>query len=363
MKKNLLLAAVAIMTALSAQAQKIEVVDADGNGIPLVSVLTEDGIYIGTTGFDGVLGDVKGAKKVALTHLAYKPQLVTIASLQGGRITMESVDYVLDEVVVQPKPYLYVEYYFRAFSYIDDSLRVYTAGILPVSHEIQNNYKGKVHGAWAFGGAANKALTWNTEDLEVRAEEGAKTAASPIETLLRKSKKYEERYKTTVAPDGENRWIISNPKEVVGHIIHDDGLSTTTIDAGRSQIYALQASGEDKRANVYEDRDYTYQYTEVFKLDEEGNVLNDGFVMELDHWEYDSKKGRKITIIYLYAADKGYMDEAEVKARGKEINKGQKGKMSLDELAAYERAHNIPALAPEQQKAIQTLTKQTGKNK
>ena len=36
---------------------------------------------------------------------------------------------------------------------------------------------------------------------------------------------------------------------------------------------------------------------------------------------------------------------------------------SLEELAEYERAHNIPALSPEQQKAIMTLTKQTGKKK
>lgn len=127
--------------------------------------MTEDGVLIGTTGMDGVLADVKGAAKVAVTHVAYKPQLVIVASLQDGRIMMDGIDYGIDEVVVKPRPYLYVEYYFPAFSYIDDSLRVYTAGILPVSYDIQNNYKSKVRGAWAFGGAANKALTWNTQDL------------------------------------------------------------------------------------------------------------------------------------------------------------------------------------------------------
>lgn len=40
-------------------AQKIEVVDADGHGIPLVSVLTEDGTLIGTTDLSGALSDVK----------------------------------------------------------------------------------------------------------------------------------------------------------------------------------------------------------------------------------------------------------------------------------------------------------------
>ena len=70
--------------------------------------------------------------------------------------------------------------------------------------------------------------------------------------------------------------------------------------------------------------------------------------MEQFHLEYDKKDGRKINIAYLYAVDKGYMDKDEVKARGKEINKGRKGDMTLEELAEYERAHNIPSLSPEQ---------------
>lgn len=363
MKKILLMVAVAMMTAVSAQAQKIQTVDNDGNAIPLVSVLTEDGTYIGTTDLDGVLADVKGAAKVAVTHVAYKPQLVTVASLQGGRITMEDIDYSISEVVVMPKPYLYVEYYFRAFSYIEDSLRVYTAGILPVSHDIQNKYKSKVRGAWAFGGAANKALTWNTQDLELLAEKGVKST-SPVETGLRSERRYKEKYKTSVEPDGENRWIVRTPEGVMGQILHDDGLSITTLDAGRMQIYAGKVSGnknDKKMAQRREKLNYTYQYTEVFRLDEDGAVQRDGFVMEQDHWVHDSGKGKKITILYLYATNKGYMDEAEVKARGKEISKPYKGDMTLDELAAYERTHNIPALSPEQQKAIQSLTKQTGK--
>ena len=366
MKKMLLMVAVALMTAMSAKAQKIQVVDNDGNAIPLVSVLTEDGVLIGTTGMDGVLADVKGAAKVAVTHVAYKPQLVTVAELQGDRITMEDIDYGIGEVVVMPRPYLYVEYYFRAFSYIDDSLRVYTAGILPVAHDIQNKYKGKTQGGWAFGGAANKALTWNTQGLKIEAENGAETAASSIETSLRENKKFAEYYKTSVELDGENRWIVRTPEGVMGQILHDDGLSITTLDGGQMQIYAGKVSGKKRDQQMAERREklhYTYQYTEVFKLDEEGAVQRDGFVMEQDHWVRDSDKGKKITIINLYAVDKGYMDKAEAKARGKEISKPYYGDMTLDELAEYERAHNIPALSPEQEKAIQTLTKQTGKKK
>ena len=65
--------------------------------------MTEDGFLIGTTGMDGVLADVKGAAKVAVIHVAYKPQLVIVASLQDGRIMMDDIDYGIDEVVVKPR--------------------------------------------------------------------------------------------------------------------------------------------------------------------------------------------------------------------------------------------------------------------
>ena len=360
------MAAVAMMTVVSAQAQRIEVVDADGHGIPLVSVLTEDGVLIGTTNLDGVLSDVKGAAKVALTHVAYKPQLVTVADLpsfggtEGGRrITMDAVDYELDEVVVKPKPYVFIEYYFRGFSYIGDSLRTYAAGILPVAYEIREHYKGKTRNVWSYGGAANKAVAWNVSGLMLKAEEGAKKAAMPIETLVRKSKGFCDYYKLSMAQDG-NRWTVSNPEGVVGHFQHSDGLYRATLDGGKMQIYAGKVNGE-KRAKAKEEKNYDYQYTEVYRLDDDGEPQPFNIVMEMNHWEHDSSKGREITIIYLYAAEHSYMDEAEFKSRSKELNKGLSGNMTLDELQAYERQHNLPALAPGQQKAIESLTKRTGR--
>ena len=366
MKRTLLLAAVAMMTAICAQAQKIEVVDADGHGIPLVSVLTEDGVLIGTTNLDGVLSDVRGASKVALTHVAYKPQLVSIADLpsfggtEGGRrIIMDAVDYGLDEVVVKPKPYLSIEYYFRGFSYIGDSLRTYAAGIIPVAYEIRENYKGKTRDVWSYGGAANKAVGWNVLGLKLEAEEGAKKAALPIETLVRKSTGSRDYYKLSMAQDG-NLWTVSNPEGVVGHFLHDNGLYRATLDGGKMQIYAGKVNGE-KRAKVKEEKNYDYQYTEVYRLDDDGEPQPYNIVMEMSHWEHDSSKGREITIIYLYAVEHSYMDEAEFKARSKELNKGHSGNMTLDELQEYECQHNIPTLAPGQQKAIESLTKRKGR--
>ena len=134
MKRILLMVAVAIMTAMNAIAQRVEVTDANGQGIPLVSVLTDEGNLIGTTDLNGIIADVKGAAKIALTHVAYKPQLVTVATLptagEGGyRVTMEDLDYGLDEIVVKPKPYIYVEAYYRVYVYRNDSLHYFFTGI------------------------------------------------------------------------------------------------------------------------------------------------------------------------------------------------------------------------------------------
>jgi hypothetical protein len=112
-----------------------------------------------------------------------------------------------------------------------------------------------------------------------------------------------------------------------------------------------------------ESRNYDFQYSEVYALDDEGKVQPFNKIMELNHWEYKSSKGRKITFLYLYAADHSYMDEDEFKARSKELNKGRTGDMSLEELQEYEQSHNIPALAPTQMEAINQLSKKTGKKK
>ena len=363
MKKALAILVVAIMTTLSVQAQKIQVVNSDGNAIPLASVMTEDGILIGTTDLDGRIAVTKGTATVTVTHVAYQPKLVSLASLADGRITMESVDYGLDEIVVKPKPYLYLEYYFRAFSYIDDSLRVYTAGIIPVAYDIQNNYKGKTRSVWTFGGAANKALTWNTEDLELKAEECAKDGARSIAEMVNKSEKFKDYYKVSTEQDGKNRWIVRNPEEVLGHYQYSDGQYHATLDVGKMKVYANKANDELKQQKVLEGRNYDYQYSEVYALDDEEKVQLFNKVMEIRQLEYDSKKGRKISIIYLYSTERRYMDDNEFKARTKELNKGQNGNMSLEELQEYEVAQNIPPLADSQQKAIQALEKKTGKKK
>ena len=360
MKKILLMAAVAMMTAMCAQAQKIEVVDADGNGIPLVSVTTENGVYIGKTDLNGVLADVKGAQKVGLSHVAYKPQLVTIASLAEGRITMEDADFGLDEIVVRPKPYILVEYYYRGFRYIGDSLRAYGAGIMPVAYDIKKHYELKTRYVASKGIFANKAITWHGAEIANKTREIAKRNTKPMTQKWVMAKIVQETYGLSVAKDGLNRWRVENPKGMVGQIVHDGGLSYTTLDAALMQRYQDEMQGNDKLLKRRQEADYAYQHADIYRLpsEDDGDIPDLArLVMAMHHWEHNTDKGRERDIYYVYVVTHYYADEAEFKARSKELNQGYSSNMTLEELQAYESEHNIPALDATQLRAIEALKK------
>ena len=350
MKQKLLMVAVAIMTAISAQAQKIQVVDTDGNAIPLVSVLTEDGTYIGTTDLNGVLADVKGAKKVAVTHVAYKPQLVTVTSLQNGRITMEEIGYDLAEIVVKPKQYIYVEAYYRVYVYRNDSLCYFLSGIMPNAYDTQKKKQESgsyMHGYTEYCSKSGAAITWGARAQRYH--------AGVVGGAVINKKRMMEEYFVTIDDSNPNYLVFSNPEGKTGQFVRNDGLAKITLDAGRMQMYANKAKGETKMLQKREDVGYEYQYTRIYSDNEDGEFNRTNFIMDSDHWEYNDKKGHVKFIIENYATDHSYMDNDEWKAKKKEIKDDYKATMTIDDLATYERAHNIPALPASVLKAIQQL--------
>ena len=353
--------AVAMMTAVSAQAQRIEVVDAEGNGIPLVSVTTEGGVFVGKTDLNGVLDDVKGAQKVGLSHVAYKPQLITVASLAGGRITMEDLDYGLAEIVVKPKPYIIVEYYVRGFRYIGDSLRAYGAGIIPVAYDTKKGYKPKTRNVNSMGVYANKATGWHLAEISNKTKEMCKHNKGSMTDKWVMTKRVQDMYGLSVTKDGANRWLVKNPKGKIGQIVHNGGRSYATLDAGRMQRYQDEKQGNQKLMKMREEKDYAYEYATIYRLpgDDDGDTPDLArLVMSMHHWDQNSDKGRQRDIYYSYVVTHYYADEAEFKTRCKELNQGHPySNMTLEELQAYERQHNIPALSASQLTAIQTLKK------
>ena len=356
MNKILMMVAVAMMTAVGAKAQKIEVVDANGNGIPLVSVTTEDGAYIGKTDLNGVLADVKGVQKVGLSHVAYKPQMVTVPSLAEGRVTMEDANFGLDKIVVMPKPFIYVEYYYRGFRYIGDSLRAYGAGIMPVAYEINKEYKPKMRSVYSCVTFANKAVKWHSVEIELKTKEIAKRNNGPMPERWITRDTVQKVYGLSITKDGTNRWRVDNPNGKVGQIVHNGDRTYTTLDGVRMLCYLGNKSLMKKR----QEKDYVYEYADIYRLPgkDEGEIHDLARLeMTMHQWELNTDKGRQCDIYYVYVITHYYADEAEFMARSKELNQGHSSNMTLEELQAYEIEHNIPALDATQLRAIEALRK------
>ena len=352
-RRIVIVAAMAIIAITSAKAQRIEVVDTEGHAIPLASVLTNDGTLLGTTDMNGILADVKGAKEVAVTHVAYKPQQVNVASLPGGRITMESLDYSIAEIVVKPKPYIYVQTYYRFYAFINDSLRFYQAGIMPNAYNVQKKKVEMGSHSNSYGDfypSMGVGITWGARVMEFHAGKIHKSSAK----FLNDSVQY---YFTTLTDEGNGRRRVDNPEGTMGYIVNEGGMISTTLDAGKLQMYRNKALGEDKKLKKREEMEYAYQYTDVFMVDENGNCGIEDMVMDTNHWEWTKSKGRYKMIIETYTVDRGYMDKAEWKAKKKELKQEYKSVLSLNQLETYATKHNIPALAPSIRQTIERLGK------
>lgn len=357
-KLSILAAIFMICGVVSAQAQKIQVVDDDGQGIGLASVMDSNGVLIGLTDINGVLADVKGNQTVAITHVAYKPKTVTVGSLPDGRVTMEVNDFGLDELVVMPKPLLYTELYYRFYAYVDDSLRTFISGIVPYTWNFQKKKSTAKFSDYACSVFNLKDVTW----WKVRAESMVKGAirTNPGEAQLSNGT-WKKHYFIEKVPLGEDRWAIVNPIDTVGTLVRANGLSTVTIDGAKAQMYAEERKGQNKILKRQRDKNYAYEYIEVYSIKEDGEVGRDDYVMSLNHWEHDGSKGRETYIVEAWVTDRGYMDEDEFKKKRKEIDAMSSTQtwchMPFEELEAYERQNNIPSITDQVRKAVALITK------
>ena len=348
MKKLILMAAVAMMTAMSAQAQKIEVVDAGGQGIPLVSVLTVDGTYIGTTDLNGVLADVKGAAKVAVTHVAYKPQLVTVASLQSGRVMMEDIDYGLDEIVVKPKQFVYVETFYRAYVYRGDSLVYFKCGIMPNAYDPKK--KKTEHGSLyqarsEYAPTMGFAVNWGAR-IDAQKPGHVRFNGFLTDGILK------EKYLVKATAQGDGK-VYSNADGIVGRFVNHGNQGRLTLDGGRMQMYVNRVKGQTKTLKMREEKEYEYKFTLIHNNSEDGYGLTN-FVMSTDHWEFTDKKSHVTMVVETYATGHGYMDKAEFKDKKREIKDDYKS-ASLESMESYATGHGVPALSSSLRQAIRKL--------
>jgi len=336
-----------MMTAQDVNAQRIQVVDTSGKGIPLASILTEDGLMAGTTNLDGFF-DMKGADRVVVTHVAYKPLEVTASVIRDGRVTMEEQNYGLSEITVTPRKYLYVEAYYRVYVYRNDSLCYFLSGIMPNAFDLQNNKRehgSYYHSYCEYSYKKGAAITWAVRAQEFNA--GQMFGRGQLD-----DGKLKKKYFLTITDKGPGHRVYSNPYGVVGNLISTGGQSRMTLDGGKAQMYANEARGETRVLARRRRLGYQYQYTLIY-ADRTYDPSN--FVMEADHWEYNDKKSHVKFIIETYAVDHSYMNKDEWKARKNELRESYKSMVSLDKLETYERKHNIPALSAAVRQAILRL--------
>ena len=356
MKKYLFMVA-ALMVAICARAQKIEVVDSNGNGVPYASVLTPDAEYIGVTSLDGVLADAKGAKSVTISHVAFKPKDVKLDG-KDVRIVLEDADFNLEEITVQPKPFIYVQTYFRLYVYSEeDGIIYYRAGLTDNTYDPQKKTvkASTSHVAKAkmgiiktllgvLGGMLDKLSQINAEKVEDRLVKKGKDIGLTI---------------TEIAP-GKKR--ISDKWGILGYITDDkaDGQRRFSYDFHKMFMHYLEAKGESKLLEKAKKRDAKKKNrTEtdycIYQIDEDGNYGPEDFVMMEDLTSYDEvedgKTNHNINGLQVFTIERAYVTKEELKQR----KKAGKMKMNLSNIQQFERQHNIPALPAAVQKAIDKL--------
>ena len=174
-----------------------------------------------------------------------------------------------------------------------------------------------------------------------------------------KDKRGKEKYNASIVQEKPNVWRVEIPNEKVGQIVHSNGVSRATLDGSRMQMYSNEIHGQTKILKKRQKLDYQYKYSEIFKLADEDNDLPDiaRHLMTMNHWEYNSGKGRDIEIYYIYTVEHGFVDAAAFKARSKELNKGYVGNMQLEELLEYVHQHHIPELPEPLLENIRNLKK------
>ncbi|MBR3856632.1 MAG: hypothetical protein IKM68_01460 [Bacteroidaceae bacterium] len=356
--KRILYFIILLLSSMYAGAQRISVVDDQGNGIHLVTVLTEDGNMIGITNLEGMTPDLGGAAKIVLTHVAFKPQLVEVAKVRGGKVMMEDADYDLPEVQVVPKPYAYVETYYRAYVFIGDSLRFFKAGILPNAYDVKKqklktgSYSHCYAEAYLTEGVS---FTWSGRMDLFNAGKVHKSGAM----RLRPGEDVAAKYFTTLTDEGGGKQRVSNPEGTAGYIYTDKEQTMLSVDAAKLQIYRDKVTGHKWIMKLREKKELYYQYIEVFNHDAEGNSDITDLVMYSNHWEWNSTKGRNKLIIETYAAERGYVDKEEFRAKKDGLKQRYKQPLTIDQLEDYATSHGIPAIAPTLRKAIDRLPKKS----
>ena len=351
MKIKLMIAAVAMMTAMTANAQRIQVVDNTGQGVPYATVMTTDAELIGTTGIDGALADVKGAKTVLITHVAYKPATVAVGA-DGQQVTLEDADFGLPEITITKKDYTYLQVYYRIVAISKEGLLFYRAGLVD---NFYNEAKGKLETSKQHITKAKSKVMKMGGDMVRGFIVKDKATIHPESAEQRLQKKYKSVGLKIVGQGAKKR--ITDKYGTLGSITDQNGQRRITIDENLAYLHQLEANGKTKKIEKEKQRDAKVKNAVrnsycTYSIDENGSYRPEDFLLEQHMYSGDDEKyGHCIFIMDFFATDRGYYSKVGMK----QLKKDNKVKMTYNGAQQFERQHNIPALAPEILKKVQNL--------
>ena len=155
--------------------------------------------------------------------------------------------------------------------------------------------------------------------------------------------------------DNPNHTTYSNPEGVVGQLVRTGGQMRFTGDGGKSQMYANKVKGQTNVLKLREKKGYEYQFTLIFNDSQEESHVVENYLMDMNHWEYNDKKGHVKFFVENYATDHYYMDKEEWQAKKKAMKVDYSNKITLGQLDAFATSHNLPVLSPAARQAIGKL--------
>ena len=359
MKKKLsLISFILFLSVLSLNAQRIQVVDTDGLPIAQVCVTNEKGVFIGTTDNDGWLEDTRGAQVLNLSHIAFQDIAVPFADITNNRIVMEDVEYVLPNVEVKPKDLAYVQTYFRLIYLDDDGPLYYRGGVIDNTYEFANHKTSSKTRSLSKGESGLLRFLISSI-VGKRIDKLGQLSEIPT---YQKILKYAEEGLVTLTTEPSGRIIVSDSVCTLGYIDTDTVARTRTTSFNNRKFLANRKNAEDKAKGkkVKERKEKDETYYEVYRIDEDGRSRNDDFIMR--QWqistEHSHSSTRYMILLQAYATDYASVDKKEYK----QLRKENKVDMEIEELRRFEKAHNIPVLAPDVKAAVDKLFEKDLKN-
>lgn len=357
MKKILGIAIAVVLATMSAHAQKLTVVDSDGLPIPYATIMTPQAEMIGTTNLDGIF-DTEGFKDLVVTHVAFKTKIVKMGS-SDARITLEDADFNMPEITVSPKPFVYVQTYYRMYYTDRDGIVYYRAGL---TDNVYDTEKQKMSSSTKHVAKASKGIIKTVLGvLGGKLDKVSHLSPNKMEDRILRVGKASQ---TKIIDAGPGKKQITDNKGIVGSITDDmdNHQRRFAYDSQKMYNHRIEATNNTKELEKRQKRSANKQNEVendfcIYHIDEAGNYAPEDFVMMQYLSSYDEIRDsipeHIVIAMQVFATDRAYVTKSELKER----KKANKIKLNYANIRQFERDHHIPPLANTVQQKLNELWK------